>query len=83
MSKKKTRPVGRPKNAIKRLPKTINFSEEAMGTLAELTEQYRNCAPGYISLSDRAVIEALIHYADREKLSFADLFGVPAGSDAP
>lgn len=78
MTKKKTRPVGRPKNSIKRIPRTINFSERAMETLASLTQRFRDGAPDFISLSDRAVIEALIHYADREQLPFEVLFDVTA-----
>ena len=48
-----------------------------MDVLAGLAEQYRNDAPPYVQLSDRAIIEALIHYAEREQLPFAALFQVP------
>lgn len=74
---KKKRAVGRPRNTTKRVPKLLNYSERSIQTLAALTERYRVDAPDYIQMSDRAVIEALIHYADREELSFAELFLVP------
>ena len=48
-----------------------------MDVLAGLAERYRNEASPYVHLSDRAIIEALIHYAEREKLPFAALFQVP------
>lgn len=74
---KKKRPTGRPRNAKKRIPKLINYTEESIRILAALTERFRVDAPSYIQMSDRAVIEALIHYADREDISFAELFHVP------
>jgi hypothetical protein len=75
---KKKRPGGRPRNTEKRSPRTINYSENAIQTLAALSAKFREDAPSYISVTDRAVIEALIYYADRENLSFEVLFGVTA-----
>lgn len=79
---KKKRPPARPKNVQKTIPKTINFAEASVLVLGSLSDRFRRDAPPYIRLSDRDVIEALIHYADREQLSFADLFQVPQEAEA-
>lgn len=77
---KKKRPGGRPRNAEKRSPRTLNYSESAIETLGALSERFKVDAPSYISITDRSIIEALIYYADREQLSFEELFGVTADS---
>jgi len=75
---KKKRPVGRPKNVNKTIPKLINYREAAVHTLAALTERYGRDAPIYFTVTDRTVLEALILYADREKLPFEVLFDITA-----
>ena len=75
---KAKRPQGRPKNADKPVQKTINFAASSVAVLAELSEKYRHDAPAYMRMSDRMILEALIHYADREDLGFEVLFGVTA-----
>jgi hypothetical protein len=77
---KKKRPVGRPRNTKKRVPKLLNYSEDVIQTLAALTERYRADAPFFARITDRTVVEALIYYADREKLPFEVLFGITADS---
>ena len=75
---KKKRPPGGPKNSDRPLPKTINFAASSVEVLAALNERYRHEAPAYMRMSDRMILEALIHYADREDLPFEVLFGVTA-----
>ncbi len=48
-----------------------------MIVLADLGERYQKDALPYMRMSDRMILEALVHYAAREDLSFADLFQVP------
>ena len=74
MAKKKA--PGRPRNASKRILKSLNYSEATIDVLRRLADRYRGEAPPYVQISDRAIIEALIHYAEREELSFSTLFGV-------
>jgi hypothetical protein len=71
---------GRPKNTAKRTLRGFNYSEASMDVLRRLSEKYRVEAPSYITLSDRQIIEALIHHADREELSFSQVFGITAES---
>lgn len=77
---RKKRPAKGPKNVHKTIPKCINFTEVSVQVLAGLSDRLRKGAPPYIRLSDRDILEALIHYADREELSFEVLFGVTAES---
>lgn len=73
---KKTRPRGRPRNVNKPASKTFYFNGDTLGILAGLSEKFRREAPSYISVTDRAVIEALLEYAFREELTFEELFRV-------
>lgn len=76
---KKKRPAGRPRNPDKPAPRTVNFRQSAVQTLAALTERYGHDAPFFFpTVTDRTVLEALIYYADREKIPFEVLFGVTA-----
>ena len=72
---------GRPKNAEKRILRGFNYSEATMDVLRRLSERYKVEAPSYITLSDRQIIEALIHHAFREQLSFSEVFGITAESE--
>jgi len=77
---KKKRPTGRPRNPDKPAPRTVNFRQSSVQTLAALTERYGREAPIFFTVTDRTVLEALILYADRENLPFEVLFGITESS---
>ena len=74
----KKRQRGRPKIEQVRISCGFRFSQEAIDSLSSLVTRYNEQAPGYISLSQRAVLEALIDYAIRTELSFSELLPEPA-----
>ena len=78
----KKRSVGRPKTGRRGVQVGYRYSEETLEILQSLTEDLRGESPSYLALSQRAVMEALIHRAKRQRdageLPWIDLFGVPA-----
>lgn len=80
MAKKKRIGRGRPTNVQRTVLKGFRYNESTVEVLASLTNQFKAVAPPYMQISQRVIIEALVHYAVRENLSFAELFQVPQGA---
>ncbi len=72
------RPRGRPKVEHPRVNTGWCYSQATIDTVNTLLQRYQQEAPSYLDLSGRLLLEALVEYADRENLSFSEIFGVPA-----
>ena len=71
-----TKKRGRPKGDGRRVSQAFAFSEAAVKTLDDLVERYKVEAPGFLPLSRRLILEALIEHAARTGLPLSELFGV-------
>lgn len=72
------RPRGRPRKDEPRTRCGFQFRQETIDSLALLVKRHKDYLPPLIQLSQTMILEALIDYAVRTELSFADLFQAPA-----
>jgi len=67
---------GRPKSQHKRQPVGYRFSDETRQALDDIVARLKDEAPAYMEVTQRMVLEALVHKACRDASTYSDLFGV-------